>query len=243
MGKHLCWSLFINKVQKQTFTDVLQNNCSQQVLQISQESNCVGVFFNKVAGLQKCNFIKKSLQHSFFIVNFVNYPRTPTLQIIYEGLLLKQPVRLFKNTFFPDHLQWLLLTVPGFQPAALLKNRLGEKCLSTNFVNFLRTSFVRTPPDDSFLCLSVNFEIFRSPLLQSTSGNCLFYLQVVEFQPPHTVSKYFICAFQAFYTRRRRRTRRRSSYSKGQKKKNNNKKKQLFMYLKSMKIICEEVNL
>ena len=230
MGKHLCWSLFINKVQKQTFTDVLQNNCSQQVLQISQESNCVGVFFNKVAGLQKCNFIKKRLQHSFFIVNFVNYPRTPTLQIIYEGLLLKQPVRLFKNTFFPDHLQWLLLTVPGFQPAALLKNRLGEKCLSTNFVNFLRTSFVRTPPDDSFLCLSVNFEkIFRSPLLQSTSGNCLFYLQVVEFQPPHTVSKYFTCAFQVFYTRRRRR--RRSSYSKG------------FLYLKSMKIICEEVNL
>ena len=50
-----------------------------KVLQILQESNCVGVFLNKVAGLQKCNFIKKRLQHRFLTVKFVNYPRTPTL--------------------------------------------------------------------------------------------------------------------------------------------------------------------
>ena len=56
-------------------------------------------------------------------------------------------------------------------------------------------------------------------------GNCLFHLQVAEFQPQHTVQKYFTSAFQAFHTRRR------SSYSKA------------FMYLKSLKIICEEVNL
>ena len=49
--------------------------------------------------------------------------------------------------------------------------------------------------------------------------------QVAEFQPLHTVRKYFTSAFQAFYTRRRR------SYSK------------VFMYLKFLKIICEEVNL
>ena len=53
--------------------------------------------------------------------------------------------------------------------------------------------------------------IYRVPL-----GNCLFHLQVAEFQPPHTVKKYFTCTFQAFYTRRK------SSYSKA------------FMYLKSL---------
>ena len=55
-------------------------------------------------------------------------------------------------------------------------------------------------------------------------GNCLFLLQVAEFQPPYTVKKYFTRAFQAFYTRR-------NSYSEA------------FMYLKSLKIIREEVNL
>ena len=29
-------------------------------------------------------------------------------------------------------------------------------------------------------------------------GNCLFHLQVAQFQPPHTVKKYFVSAFQAF---------------------------------------------
>ena len=55
--------------------------------------------------------------------------------------------------------------------------------------------------------------------------NSLFYVQVAEFQPPDRVKKYFISAFKAFYTRTS------SSYSKA------------FIYLKSMKIICEEVNL
>ena len=51
-------------------------------------------------------------------------------------------------------------------------------------------SFDRTPPDDCFLCLSVNFEkFFRTLLSQSTSGKLLFHVQVAEFQPPNTVKK------------------------------------------------------
>ena len=49
--------------------------------QIIQESICSGVFFNKIAGPQNCKYIKKRLQHRFFAVNFVNYPRT----IIFQG--------------------------------------------------------------------------------------------------------------------------------------------------------------
>ena len=32
-------------------------------------------------------------------------------------------------------------------------------------------------------------------------ANCLFHVQVSDFQPPDTVKNYFICAFQAFCTR------------------------------------------
>ena len=34
------------------------------------EKTCVGVFFNKVAGPQNSNFIKKRLQHRFFPAKF-----------------------------------------------------------------------------------------------------------------------------------------------------------------------------
>ena len=30
-------------------------------------------------------------------------------------------------------------------------------------------------------------------------GNCLFHVQVAEFQPPDTIKTYFTSAFQAFY--------------------------------------------
>ena len=56
-------------------------------------------------------------------------------------------------------------------------------------------------------------------------GNCLFHVQDAEFQQADTVKNYFKSAFQAFYTRTR------SNHSKA------------FIYLKSLKIICEEVNL
>ena len=87
-------------------------------------------------------------------------------------------------------------------------------------------SFDRTPPDDCLLRLSVNVEaLFRTLLLQSTSRKLLFCVQVAEFQPPDTVKNYFTCAFQSFYTRSR------SGHSKA------------FIYLKSLKTVCEEVNL
>ena len=154
-----------------------------------------------------CNFIKKRLQHRLLPVTFAKFLRAPCLT---------------------EHLQWLLLKVSGFQPATLLKKRLRKRCFSVNFANFLRTSFLltRKPPDDCFLCLSVNSEkFFKTLLLQSTSGKRLFYVQFAEFQPPGTVKNYFTGTFQAFYTRSR------GSHSKA------------FIYLKSLKTVCEEVNL
>ena len=42
--------------------------------------------FNKVSGLQVCNFIKKQLQQICFLVNIAKFLRTPTN--IYERLLI-----------------------------------------------------------------------------------------------------------------------------------------------------------
>ena len=79
------------------------------------------------------------------------------------------------------------------------------------------------------MCICEFCKIFKSISWQNTSGwllllvficefwevfqitsfvgaplrNCLFHLQVAEFQPPHTVKRYFTSAFQASHTRRR----------------------------------------
>ena len=44
--------------------------------------------FNKVAGLQSCNFIKNRLQHRCFPVKFAKFLRTPILKNICKQLLL-----------------------------------------------------------------------------------------------------------------------------------------------------------
>ena len=90
-----------------------------------------------------------------------------------RSLLIK--LQAPRTPCFTEHLQWLFLTVLGFQPATLLKKKLQQRCFCEfckNFKNIL--SFDRTPPDDCFLYLSVNFEkFFRTLLSQSTSGKLL----------------------------------------------------------------------
>ena len=44
-------------------------------------------FFNKAAGFQACNFIKKRLQHRCFAVNIAKFLGTPFLKNIYQRLL------------------------------------------------------------------------------------------------------------------------------------------------------------
>ena len=85
---------------------------------------------------------------------------------------------------------------------------------------FLRTS-VFTEHLQWLLLTFLGFQL--APLLKKR--NCLFHVKVAGFQQPDTRKNYFTSAFQAFYTKAR------SSYSKA------------FIYLKFLKIICEEVNL
>ena len=53
---------------------------------------CLSLIFSNVADLICCNFIKKRLQHRFFPSKFAKFLSTP---------------------FFTEHLQWLLLRLPG----------------------------------------------------------------------------------------------------------------------------------
>ena len=78
---------------------------------------------------------------------------------------------IFKNTFFAEYLEWLLLTVS--QPVALLKKRFQQRCFSVNFAKFLRISFDRIATDASCVYLWFFSKFFRTPLLQNTSGKLL----------------------------------------------------------------------
>ena len=127
-----------------------------------------------------------------------------------------------RTPLFTEHLQRLLLTVSGFQPATLLKKGLQQRRFSVNFAKFIGTSFDWTPLGDCFLCLSVNLEKFLiSPFLQSASGKLLVSCTSYRIWTTRHNKKSFTSAFQASYTKTRR------SYSK------------VFIYLKSLKIICE----
>ena len=109
--------------------------------------------------------------------------------------------KIFKNTFLTEHLQWLLLTVSGFQPVTLLKKRLRQRCFPVNIRKCLRTSFDRMPASCVYLWILRSFSeylFYRAPM-----GNCLLHVQVAEFQPADTIKSYFTGACQAFYKRTR----------------------------------------
>ena len=82
---------------------------------------------------------------------------------------------------FTEHLQWLLLTVSGFQSVTLLKKSLRQRYFLVSFAKFLRTSFLltehlRITPSCVYLWILRNFSehfFYRAPLV-----NCLFRVQV-----------------------------------------------------------------
>ena len=117
---------------------------------------------------------------------------------MYERLVLKYQCAFLRAPFY-EHFPWLLLTVSGFQPAALLKKRLQQRRFSVRFAKFLRTSFYEAHPDDCFFCLPVIFRsfsdhrFFRAPL-----GNSLFHVKVAEFQPPEKIKSISQALFKHF---------------------------------------------
>ena len=69
------------KVSSFAATEAAVRKCSSKLvflktLQYSLESTCVGVSFNKVAGLNACNFLKNRLQCKCFPVNIAKFFKT-----------------------------------------------------------------------------------------------------------------------------------------------------------------------
>ena len=110
-------------------------------------------------------------------------------------------------------------------PACTFIKRLWQKS-SVNFAKLQNEHLLDRTPLMTTSCIylwilkSFSEHLFQRALL----GNCLFNLEVAEFQSADIVKTYFIGAFQAY-------ARKRSSHMKG------------VIYFKSLKFICEEVNL
>ena len=137
------------------------------------------------------------------------------------------PVRLFKNTFFNRTFPVAASDSFRFPACNFIKKETPAKMFICEFCkifkNIFRQKHLRMTASCVYLWILRSFSdhLFYTAPLESY----LFNPQVARFQPPDTVKKYFTSAFQAFYTKTR------NSYSKA------------FIYLKSLKIICEEVNL
>ena len=130
--------------------------------------------------------------------------------------------KFLRTTFLTDCLWWLLL-----QPATLLKKRFPQKSFSVNLAKFLRTSFDRALPDECFLSLSVIFKkFFRTFLLHNTSEKLLISCTSCSISSSRYSEELFHRCYSSIVYNNTR-----SSHLKA------------FIYLKSLKIICEEVNL
>ena len=86
---------------------------------------------------------------------------------------------IFKSTLFNRFSPVAASEGFRFPACNFSKKETQEKIFFSEFSKTFKNifSFDRTPPDDCFLGLSVNFEtFFRTLLLQSTSGKLLFYV-------------------------------------------------------------------
>ena len=68
-----------------------KERCSQKFRKFHRKTPVWKSLFNKVVGLQACNFIKKTLQHRCFPVKLALFLRPPILKNICERLLLTDP--------------------------------------------------------------------------------------------------------------------------------------------------------
>ena len=97
----------LNKLDdnNQLVTTSLRRNCSQMFFKIGVLKNfaiftgkplCLSLIFNKIAGLQPCNFIKKRLQHMCFPVKFEKSLGTLFLQT--PLVAVSQPAKFLQST-------------------------------------------------------------------------------------------------------------------------------------------------
>ena len=164
----MCWSLFLNKFRSS------REHMFFKIVDLKNFANFTG------SSHRSCYVWKGVLRNFAKSTGLTRATLSDTgvflwiLQNFYEHLFNRIALSDCFWPYFTDHLQWLLLTVSGFERASLLKKRSRQRCFSVNFVKFVRTFFEKTRPDHCFLSLSVNFEkFFRTPLSYITSEKLL----------------------------------------------------------------------
>ena len=70
----------LSNLWRKSFADALQNRCYEKFRKFHRKLPVLESLFNKVAGLQVCNVIKKRLQQKCVLVKFTKLLRTPFLQ-------------------------------------------------------------------------------------------------------------------------------------------------------------------
>ena len=72
--------IWIDRYQRQSFEDVLQNRYSQTFCNIYRKRTVLESFFNKIAVLGSDSFIRNRLQHRCFLKNISKFLRTAFLK-------------------------------------------------------------------------------------------------------------------------------------------------------------------
>ena len=118
----------------------------------------LGSLFNKVLGLQSCDFVKRRLQHRCFPVNITNFLRT---------------------SFFIEHLWWLLLNLLQNLLEITVKKIISQKKFSQKFLrnhfSVLVATFLKKIHLQVFrsFCLSLNIsEGYLEPIQTSRWSLC-----------------------------------------------------------------------
>ena len=81
---------------------------------------------NSCVGVSSIKFSSSGLQMFFKISVLKNYANSTGKNLSSSPFLIQ--LQALRPSFVTEHLQWLLQTVSGFQPATLLKKRLRQRC-------------------------------------------------------------------------------------------------------------------
>ena len=110
-------------------------------MQISQENTCIGVFLNKFAGFQKCNFIKKETPTQVFSCELSELFKNNYFVEDLRTVGSETPAAFLRTPFFTEQLRWLILTFLHFQPTILLNKELRHRCFFCEFCKIFKIIF------------------------------------------------------------------------------------------------------
>ena len=133
-----------------------------------------------------------------------------------------ETAEIFKNTF-----SYRLPRVAASAACNFIKKEIPAKIFFCEFGKISKNIFWQSTSrwlPLKFICEF--WEVFQNSSFRTPLRNCLFNVQVAVFQPADTVKNYFKGAYSSTVYKNTR-----SSHPKA------------FIYLKYLKIICEEVNL